>query len=61
MTTTFFCILREINHAIFNLFHLTDFWVNPKIHVQVFSIYYSFIALSNFLPLVAVTRVYLEG
>ena len=48
MMIEFFCILREIEHAIFNSIYLTDFWVNPQIHVQVFPIYYSFLALSNF-------------
>ena len=61
MMTSFFCIITEIDHTIFNLFHLTDFWVNPQIHVQVFPIYYSSIGLSNVLPLVAVTRVFWEG
>lgn len=48
MMIEFFCILTEIEHAIFNSIYLTDFWVNPQIHVQMFPIYYSFLALSNF-------------
>ena len=43
------------------LFDLKDFWIYPQIHLKVFPIHYSFMALSNCLPLVAVSRVYLGG
>ena len=50
-----------IDHTIFKLFDLKDFWFYPQIYLKVFPIHYSFIALSNFLPLVAVNRVYSGG
>lgn len=50
-----------IDHKIFKLFDHKDFWIYPQMHLKVFPIHYSFMALSNFLPLVAVNRVYSGG
>lgn len=47
--------------TLFKLFDLKDFWVYPQMHLEVFPIHYSFMALSNCLPLVAVSRVYSGG